>query len=29
MTIKGGGKNGEKELQVLDNIRRVLGGSKG
>ena len=26
---KGGGRNGEKELQVMDNIRCVLGGSKG
>ena len=29
MDPKGGGKNGEKKLQVVDNIRRILGGNKG
>ena len=29
MPTKGGGKNGEKELQVLNNNRCVLGGCKG
>ena len=29
IAIKGGGKNGRKELQVMDNIRCVLGGHKG
>ena len=29
IATKGGGKNGEKELQVMDNIRCVLGGRKG
>ena len=29
MATKGGGKNGEEELQVMDNIRCVLGGGKG
>ena len=29
IATKGGGKNGEKELQVMDNIRCVLGGHKG
>ena len=29
MATKGGGKNGEKGLQIMDNIRCVLGGHKG
>ena len=29
IATEGGGKNGEKELQVMDNIRCVLGGRKG
>ena len=29
IATKGGGKNGRKELQVMDNIRCVLGGHKG
>ncbi len=29
IATEGGGKNGEKELQVMDNIRCVLGGHKG
>ena len=28
ITTKGGGKNGEKELQVMDNIGHILGGNK-
>ena len=29
IATKGGGRNGEKELQIMDNIGCVLGGSKG